>query len=279
MLLREIYYFLSPQARFIARRLLYYPIDAAEALLGKRDALTPPRGWIYTGRGAFKKQGELLLKQMKTHAGLAPNHHVLDVGSGIGRVAAALTSYLEKVATYEGFDVVRTGVDWCSKHISRYYPNFNFRHAPLKNDLYRSDGADAAKFSFPYPDQHFDFVIVVSVFTHLLPLETTRYLREISRVLRPEGSVFATFFLFETSKYSPETQNQRFPFPHDHGHYRLMHRRVRSANVAYEESYLWRVFDDAGLAAVNTVRGYWRGGAPTSPDDPFQDIVVLRKKK
>jgi ubiquinone/menaquinone biosynthesis C-methylase UbiE len=119
---------------------------------------------------------------------------VLDIGSGIGRVAIPLTEYLSEEGRYEGFDVVEKGVQWCQTHITRQFPNFQFQYIPLNNDLYRSDGQDATQFSFPYPDDQFDLIVVNSVFTHMLPEEVDNYLGEIRRVLETDWQVLCFLF-------------------------------------------------------------------------------------
>ena len=55
-----------------------------------------------------------MLKQFIDLGGLKPEHRVLDIGSGIGRVAIPLTEYLNEKGSYEGFDVVELGVNWCN---------------------------------------------------------------------------------------------------------------------------------------------------------------------
>lgn len=274
--LRNTFYALPPRWRFTARRLFYLPIDLYEGLTGQRDALTPPRGMIYTGSGDFRAQGNKLLQYFIEDAGLQPHHDVLDIGSGIGRIAVPLTSYLSKEGSYQGFDVVETGVKWCREKITSRFPNFQFQYIELDNDLYRSAGADAARFVFPYEDNSFDFVVLSSVFTHMLPDEVANYLRGIGRVLRPGGICFATFFVWNEASAKVEQQNPTFAFPYDHGHYRLMDERVASANVAYDEQYLQQLITDAKLNLQQTFYGYWSKGQRGQSKD-FQDILLLRK--
>ena len=280
MSLRSLYYALPPGLRLAARRLVYAPIDAWDRLTGRRAELTPPRGMIYTGSGDFIRQGRRFLNFFIEYGGLEPRHDVLDIGSGIGRMAIPLTDFLEPTARYEGFDVVQSGVRWCVKHISRRYPNFRFRYIPLKNDLYTADGEEAADFAFPYAASSFDFVILTSVFTHMLPEQVEHYLMETQRILRPGGRVFATFFLIPSTDEAAPAEDASFSFPYDYGHYRLMSERVRSANVAYREDYLWRTVRRIGAAGGLRLRevhyGSWNG-RPASQSLDFQDIVLLEK--
>lgn len=275
--LRKIYYLMPPAWRFLARRLYYLPADLYEGLSGRRDALTPPMGLVYTGSGDFRAQGEKMLGQFIELGGLQPGHRVLDVGSGIGRIAIPLTQFLDGQGSYEGFDVVARGVRWCRRNISSRFPNFHFQYISLDNDLYRAGGGDAAEFRFPYADGDFDFVILTSVFTHMLPAEVANYLQQISRVLRPGGVCFATFFLWNEEAARLSQASPDFNFPYNRGHYRLMDEQVQSANVAYEENHLQRtMIEAAGLAIEQAHYGYWPGREKAACKD-FQDILVLRK--
>ena len=274
--LRRLYYALPPALRFAARRLWYAPIDIWESLNGKRDPLTPPSGMIFTGGGGFRKQGSRMVKIFHEQAGLQSQHRVLDVGSGIGRIAVALSSFLDGKGIYEGFDVVPAGVRWCKKHIAARFPHFRFQYIPLANDLYRAEGLPALRFAFPYPDADFDFACVISVFTHMLPGEVTQYLHEISRTLRPGGRCCCTFFLLNAESEQLMPGNPAFAFPYNRGHYRLMDERVQAANVAYEEKWLEGQIGQSGLALEAVHYGYWCGRAKEACLD-FQDVIILRK--
>ncbi len=204
---------------------------------------------------------------------LQPHHSVLDIGSGIGRIALPLTRFLSENGRYEGFDVVKKGVDWCQQQITARFPNFQFRYISLENDLYRSDGGSASNFRFPYPDASFDFAIANSVFTHMLPDEVDNYLGELYRVLRPGGVCYLTFFLFNEKTAWPEG----FEFPFDYTHYRLMDDEVKSANVAFEEKHLRKIVERYDLKVRHLCYGYWRGLSKSECKD-FQDILVLQKE-
>lgn len=276
MLLRRIFYALPPAWRFFVRRIFYLPTDLFRPQRSPNGLLIPPKGLIYTGSGDFLRQGQIWLEHFVEKGQLAHHHHVLDIGSGIGRIAIPLTTYLQPEARYEGFDVVKMGVDWCQKHISTTYPNFNFQYIPIDNDLYRSAGLQADQFRFPYGEEQFDFVILTSVFTHMLPAEVENYLAEIQRVLKPGGRCMATFFIWneEAARLSPS--NPKFQFPYDHGHYRLMDQKVKSANVAFTESFLTHYLQQIGLQLEEIFPGFWCG-RPKARSLDFQDVVLLKK--
>jgi len=276
-MLRKLYYLLTPAQRLIARRIAFLPVDLFETFTGRRHELVPPRGMIFTGTGDYVKAGQHFLTLFRRFGHLKPHHRVLDVGSGIGRMALPLTGYLSEQGSYEGFDIVETGVNWCQRKISTRYPNFNFRLIHLKNDLYSSTGAEATSFRFPYKDQEFDFIILTSVFTHMLPREVENYLNEISRVLKPGGYCLSTFFLFGNN-IPEETDDSFFSFPQDHGFYRLLDARVKSANVAFESKYLEKsMIIPTGLVIDQILPGFWRNKTLASQCEDFQDIVIIGK--
>ncbi len=275
-MLRKLYYFLPPVARFWVRRLVYLPLDIFESLSGKRNPMVPPRGLIFTGSGDFEKQGQKMIRHLKDSTDLLPSHKILDIGSGIGRMAVALTGFLNSEGSYEGFDVVKKGVKWCQKNISSRYPNFQFQYIDLDNDLYKSSGASAEQFTFPYQEDQFDRILVISVFTHMLPKEVHQYLKEIYRVLQPGGQCLATFFILNNDSEALMEKNKHFHFPHDHGHYSLMSDRVKSANVAFEEDYLFSIVKEANLEIKHFFPGHWCGRNPKDCKD-FQDILIFIK--
>ena len=142
----------------------------------------------------FRAAGDEFRELLVSLGGLRPDDDVLDVGSGVGRIAVGLTDWLR--GRYEGIDVVRRGVEWCQQAITPRYPNFHFQVADLYNRHYNPVGrVPASDYRFPFEDQSFDFVVLTSVFTHLLPADRDNYISEIARVLRPKGRCFATFFL------------------------------------------------------------------------------------
>ena len=283
-MLRKLYYRMPVSWRLFARRMYYLPLNTLDAWTGRRPALTPPRGLIFVGSGDFRKQGEDMLRQCCELTGLQPHHAVLDIGCGIGRLAVALTTFLENPGFYRGFDPMRTGIDWCNKHIGKAYPHFQFDWIPLNNDLYTQQGADARHLQFPYPDASFDRIYLFSVFTHMLPDEIHRYWQEIARVLKPKGQCLATCFVWDPEwEQSP---NPSFPFPYGFQHYRLMDKQVVSANVALTDNWLMDSVSGLqprpmrpglGLQVLAKHPGYW-AGRNKNDCQGFQDIWIVVKK-
>lgn len=274
MNLRKLYYFLSPKLRLIVRRLFYLPVDLFR--LNKKQMI-PPKGKIFTGSGDFIKQGETFLDYFINLGNLKPDHKVLDIGSGIGRMAIPLTRYLSQEGKYEGFDIVKSGVKWCQRNITREFPNFKFTHLNLKNSLYNlSTKKEASKIKFPYKENYFDFIFLTSVFTHMLPNDVENYINEINRVLKSSGIVFFTCFLVTQESKDQLLENVNFKFPFNKGNYFLMDEKVPEANVAYNYEYLQSVINKSKLKIKSIHQGYW--SSKTKLDSfEFQDIVILEK--
>jgi ubiquinone/menaquinone biosynthesis C-methylase UbiE len=71
------------------------------------------------------------------------------------------------------------GIAWCQQKITAKHPNFRFQVTNIYNPCH--------EYRFPYEDESFDAVFLASVFTYFVPKEMTRYVSEISRVLKKGG--------------------------------------------------------------------------------------------
>lgn len=271
---RKLYYSLPPSLRYVARYIAYTPIDLLDTALGKRNKNIPPKRLIYTGGGDFLAIGKKIVDHIKKNQLITPSSYVLDIGSGLGRIALPLTVHITS-GLYEGFDIIKSGVRWCQKHITSKFPNFNFQWIQLSNDLYTSKGADATSFVFPYKDYEFDLAIAISVFTHMVPEEVENYMKEINRVLKSGGHCYATFFILNADSTSAMETSADFNFKFNHGHYALLDEKVKSANVAYKEEYLRELFHKNSLEIVSIEYGSWSGAHSKTAFD-FQDVVILK---
>src|SRR5688572_16099054 len=82
----------------------------------------------YVGGGGaeqYKLVGRMQVDWLRDYGGLKPGDDVLEIGCGIGRIAAPLTQYLRD-GTYQGFDIVPHGIEWCRRRITSRYPNFRY---------------------------------------------------------------------------------------------------------------------------------------------------------
>jgi ubiquinone/menaquinone biosynthesis C-methylase UbiE len=279
--LRDLWYKLSIDQRFLIRRLYYLPVDLWDKISGKTIKYVAPRGAIYTGSPAsakdYVKQGEHQLDLLKEFIALKPDDHILDIGSGIGRTAIALAAYLNPAGKYEGFDAVKKGVDWCNLTIGKDFPNFTFTYIPLSNDLYNDSGIDAVKFVFPYEDNSFDKAFLFSVFTHMQIEEIQNYLKEIERILKPGGMCLATLFIYNPDIENYISENAIFSFPVSRNGYKLMNEKVQASNIAISEEKLHEMIAKTSLTKTAFIDGYWKDQVKDKSKVEYQDILVLKK--
>ncbi len=146
-------------------------IDDLETSQGKTRAMELAVG------GHFAALGTLELALLRQH-GLQPQHDVVDVGCGSGRLAIKLRDV--QTGGYLGIDVVPKLVDYARDTAQR--PDWRFE---VGQGLV-----------IPAPDASADYVVFFSVLTHLNQEEAFRYLAEAARVLRPGGRVVFSFLEF-----------------------------------------------------------------------------------
>lgn len=278
--LRKFWYSISPKHRFFIRRLYYFPVDLLDKIQGKRHKYVPPRGSIYTGSpansDAYIDQGKRQLDLLKKHINLKPNDEILDIGSGIGRTAIALTEYLEPKGIYKGFDVVKLGVDWCNSKIGKDFPNFEFKYIPLFNDLYNTSALNAEEFVFPYEKDAFNKIFSFSVFTHMQIGEIQNYFKEIHRVLKNDGLAFSTFFLYDDVIENYISTENKFKFPIKKNGYRLMNEDVKSGNIAIHKDNLKAMLNQENLEIVEIIDGFWKDKSKYLTNASYQDVVVFK---
>ncbi|WP_299551800.1 class I SAM-dependent methyltransferase [Seonamhaeicola sp.] len=281
-LLRNLWYGLTSNQRFLIRRLYYLPQDVFDKLAGRTHKYVPPRGLIYTGSAIsakrYLRQGELQLQLLKEEIDLKPSDKILDIGSGVGRTAIALTSYLDKTGSYDGFDVVKKGVDWCNSGIGNDFSNFNFKYVPLFNDLYNTSKNSSLDFEFPYEEKTFTKIFTFSVFTHMPLDEIQHYFSQMRSVLTDDGLCFSTFFLYDSNDedYVATRKDFNFPIKGEDG-FRLMSENVKSGNIAIHKAKLDEMLKRSNLKKVKVIDGFWKDDVRDASKKEYQDIVVFKK--
>ena len=254
-----------------------------EAIATDAAALLPPEHLIdfILGAGSatgFEAVGDEYFGFFTGLCGLRPEEHVLEVGSGVGRLALPLTRYLTPEGRFEGLDIVPEGVAWCNEQISSRFPNFGFKVADIYNTRYNLEGSlRAAEYTFPYGDQEFDFVFLASVFTHMLPDGVERYLSEIARVLKPEGRCLITYYLLNDEAFALLEQGKAaVDFPHDHGPYQVHIEADPEETVAYKEEFVRELYPKHGFAIREPIHhGLWAGRDKWLS---WQDVIVADRE-
>jgi SAM-dependent methyltransferase len=204
----------------------------------------------------FKETGDHQLEFLVELCDLRPSDRMLDIGCGVGRLAIPLTDYLDSEGGYDGFDVLPWMIEWCQAYITRRHPNFRFHIANVNsttNGL--NGGGEPSAYRFPFDGQTFDFAYAGSLFTHLTPEGAENYLHETSRTLKPGGRLVSTFNMYNrTTQQSVPGRRLEQYWPNDYGSYRTKDKDHPESNVAYDEGYVRRVHEEAGLTIVEPIR-------------------------
>jgi SAM-dependent methyltransferase len=261
------------------KSLLCLPKDLLDLLNPGRDRLIPPTRIMWDGpptAESFKENGQEFLKHFIQLANLQPDQSVLDIGSGVGRKAVALTQYLNQKGNYKGLDVFKPGILWCQKAISSRFPNFQFQHVDLYNENYNPHGKkSAAEYQLPFPDETFDLVLCLSIFTLIFPDDMENYIKEISRVLKKGGKVFVTYFLYNREAQNLMDSGQSsllFKFQDPSKRFWSENSEVNEGLLCYEESYLIDFFDKNQLRS-QVIYGSWCGRSGSD----LEDFVIAQK--
>jgi SAM-dependent methyltransferase len=245
-------------------------------LFGALTPLVPEVADMFEGPGSyeeFKANGEEFLAIYQRVAGLTPNERFLDVGSGIGRKTIPLTQFLRSDAVYEGIDVNPAGIEWCRRKITPRFPNFRFQRIDVRNDLYNPTGTyEASEYRFPFPDESFTFVMLGSVFTHMLPRDVEHYLAEIHRVLAPGQRCLISYFLLnDESRRLIASNASTLAFHLDRDDYAPVNPARPEDAIALPEPFVKSAYERLGFNVARIEYGSWCGRAQYLS---YQDLVL-----
>ncbi|KQT14218.1 hypothetical protein ASG30_01130 [Ramlibacter sp. Leaf400] len=183
----------------------------------------PPRslrgrmcGDAFRTNSFFFLSGVLEATKFPQRLGYTQGSRVVDIGSGLGRVATGLLAEFGDVH-YLGIDANEDFVCWCKDNIESRHPSFRFVHLDMANELYNPAGAlDGSELRLPVDDDSADIVYLWGVFSNMVPAHVEAYAGEIARILRPQGRCFLTAFVedgvpdvtFNPTDYVPYACNE-----------------------------------------------------------------------
>jgi SAM-dependent methyltransferase len=199
---------------------------------------------------------------------------VLDFGCGCGRVARQLALAAAPMPErYVGIDLHAGMIRWASEQLAPSLPGFSFLHHNVFNAGFNPDPSLPRAAPFPVEDGSVTLLIGYSVFTHLVEAQAESYLDEVARVLRPDGVMMATWFLFEKAF---------FPMMQDFQNALYINDQDPTNAVIFDREWLVAALDARGLriraAQPPGLRGFqWlmeivpgSGSIPIPPDSaPF----------
>ncbi len=220
------------------------------------------------GGKEFIQVGRTICNLLKTHAALASDSKTLEIGCGCGRNAFALADVLGD-GSYTGMDIERVALEAARANARLRSKDFSFDLLDVRNDAYNPEGKfSAAEYVLPYPDQSFDVVFMISVFTHMLTSEVENYTAQIARVLKPGGRCFFTAFLLDGRAKT------EFPFhAQQHGY---ANDAIPEIAVAYRLDFLSLVYAANGMQlSAGPVWGAMHGNVSPARD---QDVLVFTKR-
>jgi SAM-dependent methyltransferase len=170
---------------------------------------------------------------------------ILEIGCGCGRIAHHLRGDWF-AGSYVGIDIDQEALRWNASHFPS--PKFAFLPSPHASATYATHAADeGAAIAFP-EDWKKDFIYSTSLYTHLLTDELANYTRESFRVLRPNGTMYMTFFCLD----SVELGN-RWTFSHKIGEAFVENIKYPEAAVAYRREYIEKLCYSIGFSRVSVV--------------------------
>ena len=242
----------------------------------------PYRLALRTGSGGdtFEEVSNGHLKSIRLYFDIVPGTSVLELGCGVGRDAIPLIGMIGQEGNYLGTDIDKETIDWCREHITKRHPNFRFKFFDIKNEFYNPHGQLAtSECPIPLADSTTDFVILQSVFTHLPEEDIAFYMCEFSRILRPGGIVYSTFFLLddETVDRIRSSTFATFPNQVNEGAW-IQDARWPSAARGYSVDKIKGLLIDTSLVIHRgPFYGSWSEREPTATVDPGQDIIIFMK--
>ena len=258
-------------------------IPLKRKLFGNKADLVPPLHLMQDGNRDYKefKQNGIVVFNLFRSFGLKPTDRILDIGCGIGRKTIPLLDFLT-TGSYEGIDPVQGQIKWCSERITPRYPNVRFHWVDLWSRYYNPNGKImSSEYVFPFADGEFDFVILSSVFTHMYSADMLHYISEISRLLKPGGGGWVTFFLLNPESealIAGRKSSVNLVFEAEDGCKADNADRMETA-VGHQEALVLQAFQRRGIR-VEIKYGSWCGRAiegERANEYSYQDFVRLTR--
>lgn len=229
------------------------------------------------GGTSFAHYGELLADILNENIGFdrPVKVNVLEIGCGCGRVAFGLTKFNN--IEYTGVDIDRISLEACQANILLKQNGYSFELMDVFNREYNPSGKfKAISYTFPYPNQHFDVIFLVSVFTHMLSDDVEKYIQEISRMLKPGGTCMFTAFLMDHGR---DFEHSELSFRFSNGPSFYCSRQVPEKSVGYYLDFFQQRFNENNMSLSKLLLGGWRKIQEVKSNSGFsQDILFFAKR-
>lgn len=184
-----------------------------------------------------------------------------DFGCGCGRVARQLMLQRPRPELYVGVDLNAALIDWCNQNLRPVAPEFSFYHHDVFNVALNPGRDKPLTAPLPAQDSQFTLVNAISIFTHLTEAQAAYYLRECARILRPEGVLHASWFLFDKAEH---------PMMDDSSNALYVSYTDPSAAVMFDRTWVRDTARSLGLRIFQAIAPSIRG---------YQWIVLMTRRK
>jgi SAM-dependent methyltransferase len=174
--------------------------------------------------------------------------NVLDFGCGCGRVIRNWHSFSPN---FYGTDYNMELIEWCKNNLNFCKFSINNLEPPIN-----------------YPDDKFDFIYALSVFTHLPKILQIPWLEEMKRILKPNGVIFISVHGDHYKNLLTRQEKQLF----EQGEL-IIHREEiagsNTCNAFHPRQYIMNNFSKV-MKVIDIVPEGALG-------NPYQDAILLQK--
>ncbi|GEM_PF-768319 len=226
------------------------------------------------GGNTFNRYGQFLVATLAKYTGLNARTKVLEIGCGCGRAAIPLAEILQD-NHYTGIDIEQSSLESLQNNARIRQKQFNIYLMDVQNDEYNPAGAvSAANYKFPFDDNSFDVIFLISVFTHMMPKDIGNYIKQISRTTRPGGHCLMSTFVIDHGR-----QSKNLSFDYEKDGYYFTNPTMPEIAMAYPQAFFIDAFKNCGMELTREViLGTWRESARLKPSVNFpQDMLIFRK--
>lgn len=236
-----------------------------------------------TGAGpeSFEEIANKHFQSLQTHVGIYPSHNLLEIGCGVGRDAIPLSNYIRE-GSYVGIDIIKPSIEWCQKNITPNNASFLFYHFDVRDQLHNPNGTLSSKdVGFPLENNIIDRAFLFSVFTHMFDEEIIHYLKEIRRVRKEDGLIYASTFIYDENilEVARKTNLTVFDLRFDHQvseGCRINNLEFPLGAVAFTQERWHQIITESGLRLCRPIiRGGWSGVWQNSIEG--QDVLILER--
>lgn len=237
------------------------------------------RNWVgpFNDKEYYYNLGKSQAEKIIQWLSVKPEHKILDLGYGCGRIAIHFLNYLKEEGSYTGIDSNKELLSYCENNIATVSQNFQFQHVDVYNGAYSPQGKIKPQdFVFPIEDESMDIVILWSVFTHMYLTDIDLYLKEIHRVLKKGRLVLASLNLINSfTKQQIETKKSHLDIKYNiaDGLFSL-DSEIPERGFAHDEDKVKELYWRYGFLIREIKYGIW-----SSKDlmGEFHDAIIAQK--